>query len=262
MDLKSTPITAVVFNLPIFPNQLRYFRGAVIERVMTLKHVFEAAGILTDLFHNHTEQIAITSEIEQDLPDGRDTQFRYPLIQYKIRHQNASIIGIGEGAQALQLWLSLAGDQLILQGRAIPLEIHYHHHSGWSPKLGSKTVFYRLNKWLPFNAQKFQEWKSREKLSDRVDLLDKLLWGHLFYFLEGVEVMVDRKSLNIYLSTIDMMSFKDSYGIKRLALDVTFGTNLLLPEEIGLGQGVSIGYGKVQKISVRKKSKSNPKLRI
>ncbi|SEJ81888.1 hypothetical protein SAMN05192553_11810 [Cyclobacterium xiamenense] len=242
------PYTYLAFDLPLFPNHLRAFRGAVIENVMHFKPVFEAAAISTDIFHNHLELAEVGGAAENKQEDRMDTQFRYPLIQYKVRHKKAAILGLGPGAQALQLWMSLAGEYLDYKGTEIPLSLDDHRHGHWAPELGDKVQHFRLNKWLPFNAQHFQKWKHTPKLTDRVQLLEKLIWGHLWQALDGLELRVERRSLQVYLSTIDMMSFKDSFGIKRLALDVTFGTNLNLPEEIGLGQGVSIGFGKVQQL--------------
>jgi hypothetical protein len=240
--------TYLAFDLPIFPNDLRAFRGAVIQSVMGIKPVFEAAAIETDMFHNHLELALADSREAEDALETPGNQFRYPLIQYKVRHKKAAILGLGRGAQALQLWMSLAADELDYRGKAVPLALENHSHGHWEATIEDKLGHYRLNKWLPFNAQNFQKWKRTPKLTDRVELLEKLIWGHLWQALDGLELTVDREKLQLFLSTIDMMSFKDSFGIKRLALDVTFCTNLNLPEEIGLGQGVSIGFGKVQRI--------------
>lgn len=243
------PYTYLTFNLPLFPNHLRAFRGAVIENVMDFKPVFEAAAITTDIFHNHLELVHVDGGEENQHEGSLDTQFRYPLIQYKVRHKKAAILGLGRGAQALQLWMSLAGDDLNYRGKNVPLTLDDHMHGYWEPTIENKISFYRLNKWLPFNVQNFRKWKQTPKLTDRVELLEKLIWGHLWQAMDGLELAVERDKLQLYLSSIDMMRFKDSFGIKRLALDVTFGTNLNLPDEIGLGQGVSIGFGKVQGIS-------------
>lgn len=250
MNSSRMPYTYLAFDLSIFPNDLRAFRGAVIENVMSFKPVFEAAAITTDIFHNHLELVHADGgeENQHQSEESLNTQFRYPLIQYKVRHKKAAILGLGPGAQALQLWMSLTGEYLDYKGAEIPLSLEDHKHGHWAPELGEKVHYYRLNKWLPFNAQNFRKWKQTPKLTDRVDLLEKLIWGHLWHVLEGLDLEVDRSKLELYLSTIDLMSFKDSFGIKRLALDVTFCTNLNLPEEIGLGQGVSIGFGKVQQI--------------
>ncbi|MCC5937996.1 MAG: hypothetical protein JJU34_12010 [Lunatimonas sp.] len=243
------PYTYIQFDIPLHPSQLRKFRGAVIESVAGLKAVFEAAGVASDLFHNHQEVLISDEATSSDQPPLADTHFRYPLIQYKIRHRKAAIFGIGPGAQALQLWMSLAGDSLSLGGEEVQLIMAAHTHGIWRPTIESKMTQYRLNKWLPFNASQFAHWKRTPKLSDRVVILERLIWGHLWQTLDALEVAPDREKLQIHLSTIDWMGFKDSYGIKRLALDVTLIANLNLPPELSIGQGVSIGFGKLQPIT-------------
>src|SRR5690606_7542501 len=131
-----------------------------------------------------------------------DTKFRYPLIQYKIRHKKAAILGLGAGAQALQLWMSLAGDGLNYQGTDVSLSLKDHRHGYWTPDVADKISYYRLNKWLPLNAQNFRKWQKMSKLSDRVELLEKLIWGHLWQALDGLQLGADRQKLQVYLSTI------------------------------------------------------------
>ena len=250
---KPIPLTTITFDLPIIPHALRKLRGAVIEDVMKHKAIFDAAGVPTYVFHNHKEQVpavAGTDDLgEEPVMEAESRYMDYPLVQYKIRQRKAEIIGIGVGAQALQLWLSLAGESLTAGGQVVALSIRRHSHEQWTPRLGAQENTYRLNKWLPFNPKNFDLWRNTPRLADKAELLDKLLFGHVMHMKEGLGFEIDRKALELYVSTIDMMTFKDCFGIKKQALDVTFRTNLNLPEEIGLGQGVSIGFGKVQGIS-------------
>ncbi|GEM_PF-2261558 len=253
MSNQTIPLTAITFELPAIPHAMRKLRGAVIESVMQHKAVFEAAGVTTELFHNHKEEVMIADGApmpeEQSAPAR---SFDYPKVQYKIRHRKAEVFGIGPGAQAVQLWVSLVGDMLNVNGQEVPLSVRHHHHEQWKPQLGEKLQTCRLNKWLAFNPQNYELWQQTPKLVDKAPILDKLLWGHCFHLAEGLDFELDREQLQLHVSTIDMMTYKDCFGIKKLALDITFQTNLNIPEEIGLGQGVTIGFGKVQQI--RKKA--------
>ncbi len=255
-NTKSIPTTTITFELPIIPHVLRKLRGAVIESVMSHKAVFEAAGIATQVFHNHIESELVATGGTDELPEEEVQSARtwdYPLVQYKVRHRRAEIMGIGSGAQALQLWMSLVGDTLTVNRQEVPLTVRDHHHAQWKPVLNKTPELYRLNKWLPLSAANYEKWQQTPKLTDKAAMLDKLLWGHMCHLSEGVGYDLYKEDLVLYVSTIDMQTYKDCFGIKKLALDITFCTNLPLPEEIGLGQGVSIGFGKVQRIKVRKR---------
>ncbi|MEM6525878.1 MAG: CRISPR-associated endonuclease Cas6 [Bacteroidota bacterium] len=256
MTQKSIPITTVTFDQPIHPGQLRRIRGAIIESVMSFKPIFEIANVVTEVFHNHLEKVAVPALPEEvETPQtGADRYYHYPLIQYQVRHKKAGITGIGRGAQALQLWLSLVGDEITAEGKPLSLTVHQHQHLHWIPALLDEVTTYRINKWLPFNPKNYDLWRSTARLTEKVKLLDKLIWGHLFHLAEGLNIHLNKEALQVYVSTIDMQTFKDCYNIKKLALDITFCTNLNLPGEIGLGQGTTIGFGEVQKIANKRKS--------
>jgi len=212
---------------------LRKLRGAIIESVMLHKEVFEAAGVPTQVFHNHTESQPAWAGGTDGLPEQEETSGRtwdYPRVQYKIRHKKAEIMGIGSGAQALQLWMSLVGDTLTVNGQEVSLAVKDHTHQQWVPVLQENPTLYRLNKWLPLSAKNYDKWQNTS------------------HMMQGLAITLDKSKLELYTSTIDMQTYKDCYNIKKLALDITFYTNFNLPEEIGLGQGVTIGFGKVQGI--------------
>jgi len=241
----SVPITSLQLNVPIHPGGLKYLRGAVIEKVMQHQDHFKEQGIPTDLFHNHfgVKPMPASGIIQQNSIQ------RYPVIQYKVRHRQAELWGIGPGAKALQLWLPLAGPNISMQNRSFPLVVNNYEQNPWTPAIQPDLHYFRLNKWLPFNSENYRLWQQTPRLVDRVPILDKILWGNFFHLAESLEVTFPREKLQLFVSTIDQQTYKTSYRIKKLALDITFATNLNLPEEIGLGQGVSLGFGKVQRIS-------------
>ncbi len=238
------PITTMTLNLPMHPQSVPHLRGAVVEQVLAHKAVFESAGIPTDLFHNHDES-KWAGEKEAGL---KDEVYRYPLVQYKVHHRKAEIMGIGAAAKAPQLWIALADNALKMEGRTHKLGVYKLDHSPWQPVLNGQLRTYRLNKWLPLNGKNYERWQQSLRLSDKVAILDKVLWGHLFHLTESVGITLDRDRLELFVSSIDMQTYKKAYKTSLLALDVTFCTNLLLPDEIGLGQKVSLGFGKVQQI--------------
>lgn len=248
--MKSIPLTAITFNSKLQASALRKLRGAVIESVMQHKAVFEAASVSTDWFHNHEEQ-TMQPGVDAAQRQVATTHHRYPLIQYKIRQHKAELVGIGDGAQALQLWLSMIGNELMVNREVISIDVYHHNHINWKPKLLATCETYRINQWLPLNPKNYEVWEKTPRLVDRVQLLDKALWGQLFNLTDNLRIELDRRKLELYINTIDLQTFKNCFGSKRLALDVTFSTNLNLPDDIGLGKGVSIGFGKVQKIKVK-----------
>lgn len=239
------PISLFSSNIPIHPAHLRKFRGAIIEHALSLKPLFDMQGISTDIFHNHDEGQWADNGGKVD----KDELFRYPLVQYKVAHKKAALFGIGAGAKAVQLLCATLDEGLTVDKKFHPLvsgTIMNNHV--WLPEIQESLQTYRLNKWLPFSPANYEKWCNTGPLTQKAELLDRVLWGHLHHCLEGVNATVDRDALKLYVRTIDMQSFKMCFGINKLALDITFSTNLILPDELGLGQGITIGFGKVQQI--------------
>jgi len=259
MNELKIPITTITFDQPFHAANLKKLRGAIIESVMKHKEAFDAADIRTDVFHNHIEKTLVAklpNEGEHIKSENTDERyFHYPKIQYQIRHDQAGITGIGTGAEALVFWISTIGNELTVGGRSFSLTIAHEQHIQWTPALLPETNTYRLNKWLAFNPKNHECWKNTPRLTEKVTLINNILWGHVCHLLEDTGFTVCKKTLQLYISTIDHQTYMDCYGIQKLALDITFCTNLNLPSEIGLGQGTTIGYGKVQQLKIKQKRK-------
>lgn len=254
------PLLTVTLDLPLHPNDLRKLRGAIVEKAMQHQRQFNQAGLSTDLFHNHIE--TNTEESNESSGDGGHSDgrhSRYPLVQYKLYHRKAELVGVGPGAGALQLWLQLAGGKLTIDGKEHTLTILHLQVDYWRPILRQSEVVYRMNKWLPFRADTYQTWRQTPRLSERVLLLERSLWGNLHHLMETLQIETPREEIILYLQNIDMQTYKQCYDIKKIAFDVTFATNMHLPNELALGQGVSIGFGKLQRLPNRKRKTSRPK---
>ncbi|MGB5976165.1 MAG: CRISPR-associated endonuclease Cas6 [Cyclobacteriaceae bacterium] len=264
MTTKPIPLTHITFDQEMSPALMRGFRGAIIESVMQHRHVFEAAGINTEVFHNHKETVgqaavAIAASGEA-LPapaekPGRQRYYDYPTVQYKLRHRRPGIMGVGPGAQAVQLWLSLCGDHLLVNGPhhrepyRLSLDVYRHDHQQWRPALLDKPKTYRLSRWLPMNRANHDKWKRLGRLTERAAMLDGLLWGHLCHLCEGLDITLPKDKVQLWVSQLDHQGYQDCYGIKKLSLDITFTTNVNLPPGLGLGQGTTLGFGKACPLS-------------
>lgn len=233
---KPTPLLTVVFDTPFSPDRLRYFRGAVQEAATEMAD--NGADFTSDqlsFFHNHGEE------------EG-SVIHRYPLIQYQIKMRRPSITGIGEGAKILSTFLLHKPAKLETHRGDLKLTVAGLQNYSWKPELREPRQ-YIINKWLPLNPDNYRKWMDTDKLAERVKLLDKALWGNLFELAEAVGYSIPREELILHATSIDLKTYKKCYENTLLALDVVFTTNLNLPDEVGLGHGKSIGFGKVRQMS-------------
>jgi hypothetical protein len=210
------------FELPLRHHDLQGFRGAFAE----------LAGRDKDLFHNHG-------------PDGYLQ--RYPLVQYRVHEGLASVLGIGEGAQALQ---KLAGEDALrhfrMGGRAHALHLCRQdllllNLAELQPMPGQMRR-YRLYRYLPLDPANYQRYKQQPDLCHKARMLEQLLRNHLVAMLRGLGAD-PRQPIELHLEDIDRVKKLDVLGQPMMAFDLVMRCNLDLPDALALGRKVAFGFG-------------------
>lgn len=188
-------------------------------------------GEENDLFHNHQ-------------PDGK-VKYRYPLVQYKVIDGKACLLGIGEdGVAAVQSLL----DQPAL--RTLISEQNDHNLMISSLETDDLMLFreptqtYQISQWLALNEINARKWQDDKNMVARLQLLENTLAAHILKFCSAIRWQLPPKSLVVSLSECKerRVRFK---GVPFMAFDVAFKTNIMLREYVGLGKGVSHGFGVV-----------------
>jgi len=207
------------FNSKISNAEIPYFRAAVIAT--TEKD--------NQLFHNH---------------DGDGFRYSYPLIQYKRIHQKASIVCIDEGVEAIGKFLGACSFDMMIGNRPATLEIESVKANKTLVQIWDSMFTYSIRKWLPFNHDNYAKYMSAESIADKATMLEKMLIGNILSFAKGMKIHLDKKIQCKIISSEEprLVTYK---GIKMMSFDVMFKTNVSLPNYIGLGKGVSLGFGTV-----------------
>ena len=75
-------------------------------------------------------------------------------------------------------------------------------------------------------------------------MLERLLIGNILSFAKGIGVYFDEE---IKVSIVDIEKAEQYLfkNVKMLGFDVVFRTNVLLPRYVGVGKGVSLGFGMI-----------------
>lgn len=199
------------------------FRGAIVKAV-------EQSGI--DLFHNHTDEGLI---------------YRYPLIQYKRIHQKAAIVCIGEGTEAIGQFFSSCNFNVNIGDRHVELEVESIKANKTLVQVWDSMFCYTIRKWLPFNKENYEQYLKLESLAEKYAMLERLLIGNILSFAKGVGIQFDKQVECKITEVSDPFSIMHK-GVKLMGFDVSFKTNVSLPDFIGLGKGVSVGKGMVKRM--------------
>ncbi len=221
-NLYQIPILKVLFDLELEPWELRAFRSAV-SSIAGPKHI---------LFHNHL--------------DDRKYLYKYPLIQYKIIDKRPTIVCLKDGLEEIVHFFNNLGESINILGEQRHIVVRKVHFNNWKFTLWEKPEFkYRIRRWLPFNDKNWKEWQGQKETAQRRKLLEKILIGNILAMAKGIGWFIEGKVEVEILHWKDPRPVKYKENITKQAIDVVFKTNVRLPVHIGLGKGVSFGFGTI-----------------
>lgn len=208
----------VKFKNNIFHQEVPLFRGAVISTIEKDVNL---------LYHNH-------------LQDGYN--YHYPKIQYKRINGKAAIMGIDEGIEALSQFLKLQPLSINVGKRELLLEIESVLPNQIFIAQWNARFTYSLRKWLPLNSTNYSAFSKIEGLGDRVDFLESILTANILSLAKGLNIHFDEKVF-VSITNIESTKLLNYKGVKMMGFDILFKTNVSFPNYIGVGKGVSLGFG-------------------
>lgn len=215
--MKNTRVLTIRFKNKISQREISLFRGAIIQTM-------DDAPLL---FHNHEED---------------KLRYSYPLIQYKRINQCAAIVCVSEGTDVIANFLSNGSFDIRLGNEKMTLEIDFINDVQCLIEVLENSFVYYLCHWIPLNQENYQRYMRLESIVDKYVMLEKLLVANLLSFTKGIGIYFDKQVL---CKLIQVHEPTTTYykGIKMLSFDVAFKSNVLIPDYVGLGKGVSLGHG-------------------
>lgn len=113
-----------------------------------------------------------------------------------------------------------------------------------SVEVNDIRFIYKLSRWLPLNQDNYELFSSLESLQEKCAFLERLLVGNILSFAKGVGIFFDSE-VEASIVDIEMMGQYKFKNVNMLGFDVVFSTNVSLPQYVGLGKGVSLGFGMI-----------------
>lgn len=212
-----TKLLYVLFRNELHVSEIELFRGAILNQM--------PSSIV--LFHNHI---------------GEKFRYSYPLIQYKRLKNRAFIVCISDGVEAIGNLFSLSDFHFRLGERELKMEISSIRTQDFLIQIWHENFIYKLNRWLALNEKNYKEYQALEGVGERIAFLEKKLVGNILSFAKGIGFYIEQE-ITCKILDISFSSWSLYKGVRMKTFSVVFKTNLSLPEYIGLGKGVSIGYG-------------------
>lgn len=216
------PFLAILFSNHIRDLEIPAFRGSVIGKV-------PGSPIL---FHNHTDL---------------GYRFSYPLIQYKTIKGKAALVCLGEGTKEIGVFFASADLNLSFSGREINLNVENVIAKKWLLQTWTSNFYYRMHKWLPFNKNNYQKYQACEGMIQRIELLQSILKGNILSMAKGLGCFFENR-VTCEITKIGETRLYEHKDVLLEGIDIQFKTNVYIPNFVGLGKGVSMGFGQVIQI--------------
>lgn len=217
------------FAVNIAHHEIPLFRGAI-------NSLLENSSD-TLLFHNHTEE---------------GLRYAYPLIQYKRIGGKAAIVCVGDGTEAIGEFFSSIRPEISIGNRVETLQIEGVIPSRMLLQVWEEEFEYHLRKWLPLNKENYDKYVKLEGVVEKTQMLENILIGNILSMSKNLGVIFD-KEVSVKITSVEPPHAIKFKGVKLMAFDAEFKSNVCLPDFIGIGKGVSIGFGMVASKHLRKK---------
>lgn len=201
-----------------------------IEKKLSFRDSEKMRGYIISIFKEK-------EEVHNHKKDGKSI-YRFPNIQYKIINNNLSMVLFNEQIDFLiELYLKI--NKINIDGIDYKVEKNLEIKEYEIKFLNEEYKSYNfLTYYLPFNQENYNKFLNNEYS------LEKAITNNLLEFLKGINLFLE-KDQKIIVKDLKINNEK-TIKIKNrnfLGYNVSFKTNLDLPDYISLGKRKSIGFG-------------------
>lgn len=182
------------------------------------------------LLHNHYE----TGEL----------RYSYPLVQYKVINKVPTLVALQDGAQLLAA-LFLKIRELNIDNTIYPvLSKNIKSETAYTGILSELKEYRFQTLWMGLNQGNHRQYINEDEPDKKKRMLNRILIGNILSFFKGMGIRLspDEKLMTTTKLEEKSTKFKDK---DMLAFSGSFVVNADLPEGIGLGKGVSRGFGTI-----------------
>lgn len=212
------------------PYEINALRGAVADAVSKAIGRDNKEGIM---FHNH-------------VPEKKYRQ-GYPLIQYKRVKNQPTIIFLEDAVDVAHHFFANAPTNLLINNHLISTKIAELVLKQPILQVWDNYFTYKIYDYGAIREKNKIEFDKLDNLKDKITFLERMLVSHIVAFALNIGWAINEQK-KVEVSIVDILKqrqipYKD---INWDAFDLVFKTNVSLPNFIGLGNHVSIGWGTIK----------------
>ncbi|MBF1577113.1 CRISPR-associated endonuclease Cas6 [Hoylesella shahii] len=217
----------IQFDTQLVENEIQRFRGAIIK-LLPQKEV---------LFHNH-------------INDGY--RYAYPLIQYKRLNNKAALFCIGEGVENIGVFFASNNFNVRIGNKRHCLQIEEVNAKLVDIACDTEQIYsYQLTNWLPLNEENYSQFTQTSDTEEQLIMLQRILTGNILSMLKGLGIRVEQR-VEVHIKHLEERPNVIFKGVKLYCANISFDSNVLLPQHVGLGKHASVGFGILTATTINK----------
>jgi len=211
---------------------------AVLATLITDKPVKKTAYQVKGVFMRHYPNLDIIPMLNGKYRD----RYLYPRVQVKVLNEQIYIIGVGDGSDCV---LQLIDKISTLDFGNITFEVNDKNIIDMMDQFQQvdQLIRYRfVTPWVALNQTTGRKYRALNN-SERVNFLNKLLGRNIIFVAKELSVDLEDKVFtkvnlsSLFPKPVDENNWGAFFG--------EFSTNFNLPNFIGLGNGITRGYGAI-----------------
>ena len=211
---------------------------AVLATLITDKPVKKTAYQVKGVFMRHYPDLDIIPMLNGKYRD----RYLYPRVQVKVLNEQIYIVGVGDGSDCV---LQLIDKISTLDFGNITFEVNDKNIIDMMDKFqqADQLIRYRfVTPWVALNQTTGRKYRALNN-SERVNFLNKLLGRNIIFVAKELSVNLEDKVFtkvnlsSLFPKPVDENNWGAFFG--------EFSTNFNLPNFIGLGNGITRGYGAI-----------------
>ena len=162
-------------------------------------------------------------------------------------NRRPAIVCVDYGVDEIHKFFENQDWSIKISDRWLDMKIDRLNMNQFTMNVWDKMFSYNIKNWIALNTENYQKYQKLEGIVEQTRFLEKKLTGNILSFAKGIEWTVDKPiKLNI-TKLIDTrpVNLKKQ---KMMGFNLDFKCNVFLPNYIGLGKSISLGYGNVREI--------------
>lgn len=168
----------------------------------------------------------------------------YPRVQYKVIGGTPSILGIEDGASVIGEIADEINELIFLTGRYdIIQKVSYDQKI---PIMSVREpINYRfVTPWMALNEENYRKYRGIYDWKERKIFLNRILIGNFLSMAKGLGIVIEERLFVKTMLTQVPIRYK---GVEMTGFSGSFIVNFQMPDYLGIGKGVSQGFGTIRK---------------